>query len=289
MIGPEAHRVGLALTPPAGGPKRLDDRLEGEEDPGTPTARRTCAARRPRAPSLRLRRLSRGGRRSPTPPTRTRARGFYVVSSLSDDDIDGNPADDYVKKDANGVWDLNPSAPIVSTLGCIQAAGSTSYSLAIDEAAWAGQQARARQRPGRDRVLHRRGREHLAEPASDGVAESVSVEGRGAAARVSRRRSAFRGTRPSIRSATTSGTRPRRRSGARSRARRATRTTASRPRSRSRGARRRRKRSRPWPRRPTTSTTRPTRTRCGCSSLALPATSADERLASSQRPSDLLG
>ena len=62
-------------------------------------------------------------------------RSFYVVSSLSDDDVDNNPSDDYVVKDAQGQWDLNNSAPIVSTLDCVQAAGSTSYSLAIDEAA----------------------------------------------------------------------------------------------------------------------------------------------------------
>ena len=56
------------------------------------------------------------------------------MSSLSDDDVDGNPNDDYVVKDANGVWDLNSSSPLVSTLACIKSGGSTSYSLAIEEA-----------------------------------------------------------------------------------------------------------------------------------------------------------
>jgi Flp pilus assembly protein TadG len=61
-------------------------------------------------------------------------RGFYVVSSLSDDDVDNNPSDDYVIKDANGDWDLNNSSDIVSKLACTKAAGSTSYAIAIDEA-----------------------------------------------------------------------------------------------------------------------------------------------------------
>ena len=69
------------------------------------------------------------------PSYRNGDRSFYVVSSLSDDDVDNNTSDDYVVKDAQGQWDLNNSSPIVSTLDCIQAAGSTSYSLAIDEAA----------------------------------------------------------------------------------------------------------------------------------------------------------
>jgi Flp pilus assembly protein TadG len=62
-------------------------------------------------------------------------RSFYVVSSLSDDDVDNDSSDDYVQETSPGVWDLNNSSPIVSTLNCIKAAGSTSYSLAIDEAA----------------------------------------------------------------------------------------------------------------------------------------------------------
>jgi Flp pilus assembly protein TadG len=62
-------------------------------------------------------------------------RAWYVVSSLSDDDVAGDPAgDDYVVKDAQGQWDLNPSAPINTALACLDASGGTSYSMAIDEA-----------------------------------------------------------------------------------------------------------------------------------------------------------
>ena len=66
---------------------------------------------------------------------RSQDRAFYVVSSLSDDDIDNNPADDYVTKDpVTGDWDLNPSSDLVAKLACTKAAGSTSYVVAIDEA-----------------------------------------------------------------------------------------------------------------------------------------------------------
>jgi Flp pilus assembly protein TadG len=61
-------------------------------------------------------------------------RAFYTVVSLSDDDVDNNPNDDYVTKDAQGNWDLNDNSPIISTLDCIQGGGSTSYQMAIDDA-----------------------------------------------------------------------------------------------------------------------------------------------------------
>jgi hypothetical protein len=65
---------------------------------------------------------------------RNNDRAFYVVSSLSDDDVDGDTSDDYVKQDVQGNWDLNSSSPIVSALSCVTASGSTHYSMAIDEA-----------------------------------------------------------------------------------------------------------------------------------------------------------
>jgi Flp pilus assembly protein TadG len=61
-------------------------------------------------------------------------RAFYVVSSLTDDDVDNDPSDNYVTQDAQGNWDINQQSPLVQTVECIQAAGSTSYSMAIMEA-----------------------------------------------------------------------------------------------------------------------------------------------------------
>jgi Flp pilus assembly protein TadG len=61
-------------------------------------------------------------------------RAWYVVSSLSNDDDDGDPSDDYVKQDDEGNWDLNPGADIVQAANCLPAAGPTSYSMAIDAA-----------------------------------------------------------------------------------------------------------------------------------------------------------
>ena len=99
----------------------------------TPTARTTLRRARAGTTTTASTPGRPGGR-----PARLRLqeqdRSFYVVSSLSDDDVDGNPSDDYVVKDANGVWDLNDGSPIVSTLDCIKSGGSTSYSLAIEEA-----------------------------------------------------------------------------------------------------------------------------------------------------------
>ena len=139
--------------------------------------------------------------------------------------------------------DLNPSAPIVSALGCIQAGGSTSYSLAVDEAAYELQQ------HGRANVqdvivfFADGGANTWPNPQATGWPSSGSPWKGRPCGSASRRRSAFRGTRRSTRSATTSRTRPRRRSAAQNPARAATRTTTSRPRSPSRGAKRRRRRS----------------------------------------------
>jgi hypothetical protein len=155
MMDPKLDRVGLAVTPPATGPS----------DYGMQDAQ-PCLAWRPFRPKTdaNCTQWTQVPVKNPdsaddacAAPTsgnnyygfdawapwwqtgagsgyRDQDRAFYVVSSLSDDDVDGNPNDDYVVKDANGVWDLNASSPIVSTLACIKSGGSTSYSLAIEEA-----------------------------------------------------------------------------------------------------------------------------------------------------------
>ena len=50
--------------------------------------------------------------------------GVYAVVS---------PDFDYLVQTGSS-WQLNPAAPLVQTLGCVKAAGTTSYSNAIDEA-----------------------------------------------------------------------------------------------------------------------------------------------------------
>jgi hypothetical protein len=66
---------------------------------------------------------------------RSQDRAFYVVSSLTDDDVDNNPTDDYVIKNPDGTTSLNTAGSgLVQTLNCVKANGSTSYSMAIVEA-----------------------------------------------------------------------------------------------------------------------------------------------------------
>ena len=133
MMDPKLDRVGLAVTPPATGPSDYrtvnGHQVKNPDSPDDACAKPTSADNYygfdAWAPWWQT--GSGSGYRGSD-------RAFYVVQSLSDDDVDGNPSDDYVTKDANGVWDLNSSSPLVSTLACIQAAGSTSYSMAIDEA-----------------------------------------------------------------------------------------------------------------------------------------------------------
>jgi hypothetical protein len=124
LMDPKLDRVGLAVLPPAIGPSA------GNGD--SPT--NVCST-----PSSTN---SYYGYDAWTPWWNTGSgsgyrgqdRAFYVVSSLSDDDVDHDPTDDYVVQDTNGNWDLNPNSPLVQTLSCIQAGGGTSYSMAIDEA-----------------------------------------------------------------------------------------------------------------------------------------------------------
>ena len=260
-----------------------------EVEPQAQTTEADSAAERLRLPTdeqqlLRLRRLGALVADRVGSGYRGQDRAFYVVSSLSDDDVDSNPNDDYVMKDANG--DLGPellSAPIVTTLACIQAAGSTSYSLAIDEAA---HELAAHGRPdvqdvivfftdGGANTTHdiagdswpaatRRGRP----PCGSGVEAAKRVPGDTAIYSIGY----------DLENQT------RRRSAASGRARAATRTTASRPESRRPGATPRRRRSWRWRRCRRTSTTPPTRR----APAALPAGRGrrpDQRVASRrQRP-----
>jgi Flp pilus assembly protein TadG len=59
---------------------------------------------------------------------------WYTVASL--EGADGNPADDYIINDPVNGWDINPASTLVQRLGCAQAAGSTHYAAALEEAKW---------------------------------------------------------------------------------------------------------------------------------------------------------
>ena len=57
----------------------------------------------------------------------------YLVASL--EGADGILNDDYIIEDPfDGSWDINPASTLVQRLGCTGGAGSTSYSLSIEEA-----------------------------------------------------------------------------------------------------------------------------------------------------------
>ena len=135
MMDPKLDRVGLALTPPAVGPSVWTIDSKGKKTRNSDSPQNVCSAPTQNPFYYGFNAYSPWWQAESDSTYKNQDRGFYVVSSLSDDDIDGNPADDYIVKDANGVWDLNSSAPIVSTLNCVQSAGSTSYSMAVDEAA----------------------------------------------------------------------------------------------------------------------------------------------------------
>jgi len=164
LMDPKLDRVGLALSPPAVGPpvwgykdvqpclkwqkykpktdkyctEWTQQQVRNSDSPtnvcSTPTSGNFYFGYNAYAPYWKA---------ETDPAYRNGDRSFYVVSSLSDDDVDGNTADDYVVKDPrDGQWDLNDGsipgytgADIVNTLDCIKAGGSTSYSMAIDEAA----------------------------------------------------------------------------------------------------------------------------------------------------------
>jgi hypothetical protein len=124
VMDPKLDRVGLALTPPAVGPRA------GQGDSPSDACAKPASSN-----YYGFDTWAPWWDTAASTGYRGQDRAFYVVSSLSDDDVDNNPADDYVIEDADGNWDLNPASDIVSKLGCVKAAGGTSYVVAIDEAA----------------------------------------------------------------------------------------------------------------------------------------------------------
>ncbi len=124
LMDPKLDRVGLAVTPPATGP-RAGQGDSPSDACAKPTSGNNYYGFDAWAPWWD----------TSSSAYRSQDRAFYVVSSLSDDDIDNNPADDYVTKDpVTGDWDINPSSDIMAKLACTKSAGSTSYVVAIDEA-----------------------------------------------------------------------------------------------------------------------------------------------------------
>jgi Flp pilus assembly protein TadG len=138
LMDPKLDRVGLAVLPPAVGPaatcvrSRRGNCQEYATTPSSPN--NACATPASGTHYYGYDAWTPWWETGSGSAYRGQDRAFYVVTSLSDDDVDGNTNDDYVKEDDDGNWDLNPNAPIVSTLACIKAAGSTSYSMALDEA-----------------------------------------------------------------------------------------------------------------------------------------------------------
>lgn len=151
MMDPKLDRVGLALTPPAVGPavysyQNVPPCLERDRR-GRCTKWTQQQVRNADSPQNVCSAPTSGNwyygfeayqpwwQAETDPSYSNDDRAFYVVSSLSDDDVDNDPSDDYVTKDAQGNWDLNDASPLVSTVDCVKPGGSTSYSMAIDEAA----------------------------------------------------------------------------------------------------------------------------------------------------------
>ena len=235
MMDPKLDRVGLAVTPPAIGPSDWTIDSKGTQvqvkNPDSPDD--ACAWDRWRAATTTTASMPgrRGGRPTPSSGYRGQDRAFYVVSSLSDDDIDGNPNDDYV--DEGRERHRGPEFELAARLD-----------------------ARVHQVRRQHELLDWRSTRHSTSSTehgradvqdvivffSDGGANSTQDVAAGywtdslsagwpkkpvPAARASRCPSACRGTRPCTRSATTSRTRRRTPSAARGRARAATRTTAS--------------------------------------------------------------
>ncbi len=158
LMDPKLDRVGLAVSPPAVGPSVHSDvttnvppclawsKFPHIDANCTTWTKKTVQVRNPDSPqnvcAMPDQNDNYFGYDAYAPwwlaetdsSYRENDRAFYVVSSLSDDDVDGDASDDFVVEDANGNWDLNPSSPIISTLDCVHANGSTSYSMAIEEA-----------------------------------------------------------------------------------------------------------------------------------------------------------
>ena len=89
LMDPKLDRVGLAVTPPATGP-RAGQGDSPDDACAKPTSGNNYYGFDAWAPWWDT---------QFEPSYRSQDRAFYVVSSLSDDDVDNNPADDYVIKD----------------------------------------------------------------------------------------------------------------------------------------------------------------------------------------------
>lgn len=134
LMDPKLDRVGLAVLPPAIGPSVWGDCIKWT---GSGKNKKCVAYKRnadtPNAPCSRASNSDDYDAYTPwwlaegDKTYQNGDRAFYVVSSLGADN-------DYVIKDKDGNWDLNPNSSIVQTVNCIQAGGGTSYSMAIDEA-----------------------------------------------------------------------------------------------------------------------------------------------------------
>ena len=124
VMDPQLDRVGLAVTPPAVGPRA------GQGD----SPNDVCAKPTNSGFYYGFDAWAPWWDTAPATGYRGQDRAHYVVSSLTDDDVDNDPTDDYVIRDANGDWVLNTNSGLVNTINCVQAAGSTSYAVAITEA-----------------------------------------------------------------------------------------------------------------------------------------------------------
>lgn len=126
VMDPKLDRVGLALTPPTVGQPARSGR-NGTDDPcQRPTDNNNWFGFDAWAPWWDT---------GSGTGYQNGDRAFYVVASLSDDDVPGDPAgDDYLVEDSDGNWNPNPNSPLISALNCAPANGSTSYAVALAEA-----------------------------------------------------------------------------------------------------------------------------------------------------------
>ena len=126
LMDPKIDRVGLAVTPPAVGP-----RAGGGDSPNN-----VCGMPLDTNQWFGYDAWSPWWQTGAGSGYRSQDRAFYVVSSLTDDDVDNDPTDDYVVQDpVTGNWSLNSAkSGLVQTIDCVHANGSTSYAMALVEA-----------------------------------------------------------------------------------------------------------------------------------------------------------
>ena len=210
-LDPSIDKVGLALTPPV-----LDASLDLEVPRGRLQA--VGGDEQPESAAGEPRR-ARSTATTPTgrttiPDPRGQTPSHYVVASL--EGADGNPADDYLVKDASGNWVLNDAqSAFLQRLGCTSGQRDDELCALDRGGAVRALAQRPRERPGRDHLPLRRRREHVAqERRCDALDEQLGL---GPAARARwasrRRRTSSRAARSSTRSGTTSTAgAPRRRS-----------------------------------------------------------------------------